>query len=336
MRIASNGDVSIGTTNAEARLHVADGSAGTVTANANSIAVLERSGAGYLTLLSPIASETGVLFGTPTNSADGGIVYNNPSTQRGLQLRTGGNDTKMVILANGNVGIGTITPDGPLDITTPVNTNCSMRLTSGGSWPLILNQSPSSVFTISNGGVARLSITAGGFVGVGRTATTNDLEVEGTASKTVAGGWLANSDARIKTGVHTLTNALAKLARVRLVQFHYTDEYRAAHPTIADREYLNVVAQEFQEVFPEQVQRSGEKFVNGDPILQVDTYPLTIYSAAAVQEVNRKVEDGSQRSEVRSRMLEEKLHQKESEITELRERLDALEKIIRDINSKQN
>ena len=48
----------------------------------------------------------------------------------------------------------------------------------------------------------------------------------------------------------------------------------------------------------------------GDPILQVDTYPLTIYSAAAIQELNRKVE------------------QKETEITELKSRLEKLERLV--------
>ena len=47
-----------------------------------------------------------------------------------------------------------------------------------------------------------------------------------------------------------------------------------------------IVAQEFAEVFLDYVKKSGEKFADGDEILQVDTYPLTIYSAAAVQELH--------------------------------------------------
>ncbi|MEO6036066.1 MAG: hypothetical protein ABIQ35_12495 [Verrucomicrobiota bacterium] len=34
---------------------------------------------------------------------------------------------------------------------------------------------------------------------------------------------------------------------------------------------------------------SGEKLPNGEPILQVDTYPLMIYTAAAIQELNQKL-----------------------------------------------
>jgi Chaperone of endosialidase len=136
----------------------------------------------------------------------------------------------------------------------------------------------------------RLFVDSTGRVGIGRTPTANLLEVAGNASKTTAGSWLANSDARIKTRITTVTNALETLARVRLVSFHYADDYRATHPGIEDRSYLNVIAQEFARVFPDAVKGSGEKLPAGGEILQVDTYPLTIYSAAALQELNQKLE----------------------------------------------
>ena len=127
-------------------------------------------------------------------------------------------------------------------------------------------------------------------VGIRRTAVTNALEVEGNASKSTAGAWLSNSDRRIKTEIQPVTRALEKLDQVRLVDFRYTDDYRAAHPGIEDKRYLNVIAQEFAKVFPDDVKSSGEKLPDGSPILQVDTYPLTIYSAAAVQELHRENE----------------------------------------------
>jgi len=152
-------------------------------------------------------------------------------------------------------------------------------------------------------------------VGIGRTPAANKLEVEGNASKSAAGSWLANSDARIKTDVQTITGALDKLAQVRLVQFRYTKEYRAQHPALEDRSYLNVVAQEFQKVFPDHVQSSGENLpCGGDPILQVDTYPLTIYAAAAIQELNGK--------------LTEELKHRDAENTELKQRLENLERLV--------
>jgi hypothetical protein len=159
-----------------------------------------------------------------------------------------------------------------------------------------------------------------GKVGIKCTPATNSLEVEGTASKTTAGSWLANSDRRIKTEIQSITGALEKLDQVRLVDFRYTDEYRAAHPSIEDVRYPNVIAQEFATVFPDDVKSSGEVMPDGSPILQVDTYPLTIYAAAAVQELHRenrelkkKIADQDRKfadQESRLRRLEEALGNK--------------------------
>ncbi len=163
-----------------------------------------------------------------------------------------------------------------------------------------------------------------GNVGIKRSSAANDLEVEGTASKTAAGSWLANSDARIKKDVEPVTGALAKLSQVRLVSFRYTDDYRLAHDSIEDRPYLNVVAQEFREVFPDHVKSSGEKLPDGSEILQVDTYPLTIYAAAAVQELNGQMK--TLKSEMKRRDTENaELKQRN---VEMEIRLSALEKLM--------
>ncbi len=122
-------------------------------------------------------------------------------------------------------------------------------------------------------------------VGIGRNPAANKLEVEGNASKSAAGDWLANSDRRIKTNIETITDALGTLDRVRLVSFEYTEDYQASHAGVGDGRYLNVIAQEFAQVFPDHVKGSGERLPDGSEILQVDTYPLTIYSAAAIQEL---------------------------------------------------
>ena len=127
-----------------------------------------------------------------------------------------------------------------------------------------------------------------GKVAIGITPGTHALEVNGNAWKSTAGGWLANSDRRIKTEIESINGALETLDKVRLVDFRYTEDYLATHPEIEDRRYPNVIAQEFAEVFPNEVKSSGETLPDGSEILRVDTYPLTIYSAAAVQELHRE------------------------------------------------
>ncbi|MEN8155560.1 MAG: tail fiber domain-containing protein [Bacteroidota bacterium] len=125
-----------------------------------------------------------------------------------------------------------------------------------------------------------------GRVGIWREPLANRLEVEGSASKTEAGDWLANSDARIKREISELEDAFEVMLQLRPVKFKYTDEYKAAHPGVKDKYYYNFVAQEYQEVFPESVQSSGELLESAqDEILQMDSYNAQIYSIKAVQEL---------------------------------------------------
>jgi hypothetical protein len=160
-----------------------------------------------------------------------------------------------------------------------------------------------------------LIIDPSGNVGVKRTPAANDLEVEGTASKTVAGDWLANSDAAIKTNVRTITGALAMISRLRPVAFRYNDQYQAAHPSIEDHDYYNYIAQEFREVFPQAVQDDGTG------LLQMDAHPAGVYAVAAIQELHEIVQE-------KDCEIEALRAEKDREIAELRQRTARLEALM--------
>ncbi|PWU19962.1 MAG: hypothetical protein C5B50_05115 [Verrucomicrobia bacterium] len=230
---------------------------------------------------------------------------------------------QFLIRAGGGLGIGTATtPPGGLRVHTgglAVTGASSPNYGTNAGVYIEWGATQGNVFAFDYGPFLPRPLvlnSPGGNVGIGRTPTANALEVEGNASKTVAGSWAANSDARIKQDIKTLSGALATLERVRLVSFRYSENYRREHSSVGDRRYVNVVAQEFRDVFPNDVKSSGEKLPDGsDEILQVDTYPLIIYSAAAIQELN------------------EQLKGKEAKIAELEQRLEKVERLVTSNNA---
>ncbi len=120
-----------------------------------------------------------------------------------------------------------------------------------------------------------------------------NIRAAGTVSQSTAGNMKANSDARIKQNIESVNGALNTLSQLHFVTFEYTDAYRAEHPEIASQRYYNVVAQEFAQVFPDAVSRSGEYLPGSsktpaNEILQVDTYPAQVVTMAAVQELAQK------------------------------------------------
>jgi len=91
---------------------------------------------------------------------------------------------------------------------------------------------------------------------------------------------------------------------------------------------MNVIAQEFGEVFPDYVQKSGEKLPDGSEILQVDPYPLTIYTAAAVQELHEHLSRRTPKSRAARR--------EETGSGELEARLSRLEKALADLKLERD
>lgn len=127
--VRATGGVGIGTNAPQAPLHVQEGSAGTA-AHASSVAVFERKDITYVSVLSPSTTERGFLFGDENLVYDGGIIYGNTAMRRGFQIRTGGNQTRMVIDSIGNIGVNDLAPSSRLEIGGPIATKVNV-LTAG-------------------------------------------------------------------------------------------------------------------------------------------------------------------------------------------------------------
>ncbi len=218
------------------------------------------------------------------------------------------NSTGSYNTACGNVALGSITTGS---YNTAIGNQAGNNCISGsgnvfigmlagsnetGSNKLYIDNSSTSnplIFGDFSSNYVRINIQ----LGVGRTPSANELEVNGTASKSTAGSWLANSDRRIKTDIRNIDNATATLMKLRPVLFRYNSDYLKIHPEIEDKDYYNFIAQEFANVFPKSVKGSGEYLDSGDEILQIDTYNAQIITIRSVQEQQKIIEEQNKKIE---------------------------------------
>jgi hypothetical protein len=104
-------NVGINTETPQARLHIFKASSGYVGVYPHQDLMIESNDNTWINLLAPNNKEMGLLFGKPSNIASGGIVYD---INNNMHFRTNGNVNRMFLGSNGNVGIGTVTPNAPL------------------------------------------------------------------------------------------------------------------------------------------------------------------------------------------------------------------------------
>ena len=92
-------------------------------------------------------------------------------------------------------------------------------------------------------------------------ALPNELTVNGEASKSIAGDWLANSDGRLKKNISTLDSKsmLEKLISMRGVSYEWDDD-RTGFKRPSGTQY-GFIAQELKEVWPSKVQEDKQGYL---------------------------------------------------------------------------
>jgi hypothetical protein len=150
-----------------------------------------------------------------------------------------------------------------------------------------------------------MTIQDNGNVGIGTVNPGFKLDVAGTVRAT---SFVPPSDARLKTHVATLTNALEKLEQLRGVSFEWNEQSESLGHASGQSD-IGVIAQEVETVFPELVNTSST-----DGYKAVDYSRLTAVLIEAVKELNAK-----------NQAAQAQLEQKDQEIQSLSARLEALE-----------
>ena len=146
-----------------------------------------------------------------------------------------------------------------------------------------------------------------------------DFVADGQAYKPGGGNWATLSDARLKEDIHPYTRGLAELRALRPVRYKYKKEYWAA----SDRHFTGLIAQEVQDVVPEMVhpykfQAIGDKLLD---VLAVDPSDLTYMLINAVKELDAE----NQLLKARLAAVEAEKQALEARLSLIESRLSALE-----------
>mgnify|MGYP003662780985 CR=1 FL=1 len=202
---SSGVNVGIGTTSPGSKLEINENSTGTVyskvfnqnagvSATARMAVVAESA---QLDIIATSAGYTGVSGWADSgvistdSGASGGLILN--AQTGGLKLQTG-LSTKMVVLASGDVGIGTTNPQSSLEVVDSANYkgihvrgNAAPNITFGqnadttAEWKIGISGFNGDSFSIGTGTSAndKVHIEAGGNVGIGTTGPQSKLQVAG-------------------------------------------------------------------------------------------------------------------------------------------------------------
>ncbi len=270
LMVDENGNVGIGTAEPLRALHVKS-AAGT--------AQIESTG------------NSGTLYFGDIGSSN---VDNQGIGSRGeyMGIMAGGYD-RLTVLPSGNVGIGTTTPEAKLEIKVESTSqivdetkdfNGNYIVIAGGVGYLnektayaakfignhangiesgmVLGREKSAwgtyvaFHTHPNDAAAldsfqeRMRVNSDGNVGIGTTSPSYKLDVVGT----IRGSNVSPSDARWKTNISTIDNALEKVASLRGVSYEWID------PAKGMGDQIGVIAQEVEDIFPEAVSTDNQGY----------------------------------------------------------------------------
>ncbi|HSS20631.1 MAG TPA: tail fiber domain-containing protein [Pyrinomonadaceae bacterium] len=198
-----------------------------------------------------------------------------------FRIRPGAPTSSVDIAASGNVGIGFASPELRLDArvantTTDFTNNVTYaagignlsgkRITIGYDET---GQDIGVIQSVQTGvGFKNLALNPNsGNVGIGTTAPTDTLSVNGTASKTGGGAWAVFSDERLKNIKGDFTSGLQAIMKLQPLRYEYKQNNPLGLRMIGEQ--IGFGAHAVQQVIPEAVTEdaSGYLKINNDPIL---------------------------------------------------------------------
>jgi hypothetical protein len=195
-----------------------------------------------------------------------------------FRIRPGAPTSSIDIAATGRVGLGTASPSTALHLSS-----AAQGFTTLGQF-LISDTADANRqlrfgydSTIEAGWIQASKVATnfeplllnpnGGNVGIGTSAPTDLLSVNGSASKPGGGTWSVFSDERLKNIKGSYTSGLSAVMKLQPIRYEYKRDN--ALSIKSEGEHIGFGAQAVQQVIPEAVTKNAEGYlmVNNDPII---------------------------------------------------------------------
>jgi hypothetical protein len=261
LRVSSGGNIGVGTATPVLDVHVN-------TTDTPAIRLEQNNSGGFTAQTWDVAGNEANFFVRDVTSG----------SRLPFRIRPGAPTSSIDIAANGFVGVGTASPGlvsgtstQVLEVAGTSNPGLALRNTNGTArqYFMYVTSTGNNLLNIydATAAVDRITLTPAGLLGIGTTAPTDTLSVNGTASKPGGGSWAVFSDERLKNIKGRFNTGLNAVMQLQPIRYEYKSNN--ALGLKSDGEHVGFAAQSLKQVIPEAVSstESGYLTVNNDPII---------------------------------------------------------------------